>query len=174
MLLRAAALGCCLALAPRSPTCSAGRTVVAPHFRAAAPVAQLSDAFADEGADADPVEGMAEQSWGDESFDDPGWADQGSAPVDSGVPLSSGAAAEWLSTGSAPRREEPRITRPIEAVKVGWVNTQFRRRNGYHVEVRVQHGADADSVHRLWVSHEVRTAPAAVPCPAAQHPPSPP
>ena len=158
----AAALGCCLALLPRATTrCSAGWAAVTPRPRARPPLSQLSDAFADEGADADAdaVEAMAEQSWGDESFDDPGWADPGGAPVSSAVPLSPGAAAEWLSTGSDPRPQERRPARPIEAVKVGWVNTQFRRRNGYHVEVRVQHGADAESVHKLWVSHEVRRAP---------------
>jgi uncharacterized membrane protein YdbT with pleckstrin-like domain len=41
-------------------------------------------------------------------------------------------------------------------VTVGMVTGPFARRNGYHVEVRVQHTQPKrESVHRLFVSNEV-------------------
>ena len=61
----------------------------------------------------------------------------------------------WLSRvadAEPPRREY----RPIEAVTVGEVDVPFNRRNGYHVDVRVQHeGGAPESAHRLWVAREV-------------------
>lgn len=80
--------------------------------------------------------------------DDGGWEDSWSE--EDGDPASS-----WLqpkSTQSPP----PAPRRPIEAVTVGMVTGPFARRNGYHVEVRVQHERPKrESVHRLFVSNEV-------------------
>ena len=80
--------------------------------------------------------------------DDGGWEDSWSE--EDGDPASS-----WLQPKSA-QAPPPAPRRPIEAVTVGMVTGPFARRNGYHVEVRVQHTAPKrESVHRLFVSNEV-------------------
>ena len=55
-----------------------------------------------------------------------------------------------------PPPEPPRPLRPIETTKVGIIDTPYQRRNGYHVEVTVQHPDVSPTKHRLWVSHEAR------------------
>ena len=80
--------------------------------------------------------------------DDGGWEDSWSE--EDGDPASS-----WLQPKSA-QSPPPAPRRPIEAVTVGMVTGPFARRNGYHVEVRVQHTQPKrESVHRLFVSNEV-------------------
>ena len=80
--------------------------------------------------------------------DDGGWEDSWSE--EDGDPASS-----WLQP-KATQSPPPAPRRPIEAVTVGMVTGPFARRNGYHVEVRVQHKRPKrESVHRLFVSNEV-------------------
>jgi len=80
--------------------------------------------------------------------DDGGWEDSWSE--EDGDPASS-----WLQPKSA-QSPPPAPRRPIEAVTVGMVTGPFARRNGYHVEVRVQHTQPKrESTHRLFVSNEV-------------------
>lgn len=84
-------------------------------------------------------------------------AEEDSAPADDGV-WGSGSwageegsqAADWLSAAAPARR-----SRPIETTNVGRVCTPFKRRNGYHVEVAVQHSGRDESIHRLWFGHQV-------------------
>ena len=64
--------------------------------------------------------------------------------------------AAWLSPATAAPPEPPRPLRPIETTKVGIIDTPYQRRNGYHVEVTVQHPDVSPTKHRLWVSHEAR------------------
>ena len=80
--------------------------------------------------------------------DDGGWEDSWSE--EDGDPASS-----WLQPKSV-QSPPPAPRRPIEAVTVGMVTGPFARRNGYHVEVRVQHTQPKrESTHRLFVSNEV-------------------
>eukprot|EP00908_Phaeocystis_cordata_P024381 Transcript_6841.p1 GENE.Transcript_6841~~Transcript_6841.p1 ORF type:complete len:464 (+),score=31.44 Transcript_6841:619-2010(+) len=61
------------------------------------------------------------------------------------------------------RLDRPAWRRPIEATTVGMVTGPFQRRNGYHVEVLVQHeGAGRESLHHLFVSNEVLIETAAL------------
>ena len=64
--------------------------------------------------------------------------------------------AAWLSPATAAPTQPPRPLRPIETTKVGIIDTPYQRRNGYHVEVTVQHPDVSPTKHRLWVSHEAR------------------
>ncbi len=77
---------------------------------------------------------------------DGGWTDQ----LDDDDDADDDETPDWLAetppTASAPE--------PIETLKVGRVSGPFRRRNGYHVEVRVQHPSAEATTHRLWVAHE--------------------
>ena len=57
------------------------------------------------------------------------------------------------SKAAAP--EPAKRTKPIETIKVGLVQTPYKRRNGYHVEVAVQHAHREESIHRLWFGFEV-------------------
>ena len=44
---------------------------------------------------------------------------------------------------------------PIETIKVGIVTGPYKRRNGYHAEVAVQHPGASETIHRLWFGFEV-------------------
>ena len=57
----------------------------------------------------------------------------------------------WLAGDDPLPEKQPG---PIRVLKVGRVSGPFRRRNGYHVDVRVQHAA-GPTTHRMWVAHEV-------------------
>ena len=98
------------------------------------------------GAEAEEGAGVAptSQSWADEGGWD-AWSDDADP------------ASNWLSPAAQTSAPPPPPKRPIEAVRVGVVSGPFKRRNGYHVEVRVQHEGRAvrESSHRLWISHEV-------------------
>lgn len=60
---------------------------------------------------------------------------------------------DWLLAAEPP---PPRPRKEIETTDVGLVSGPFRRRNGWHLEVRMQHdGERGESVHRLWASHEM-------------------
>lgn len=64
----------------------------------------------------------------------------------------------WLSTAIHGETEGPR--QRIKAVKVGKVMGCFARRNGFHVEVVMQHELDetlpkSETTHRLWIADEV-------------------
>ena len=64
----------------------------------------------------------------------------------------------WLSTAIQHEAEGPR--QRIKAVKVGKVMGCFARRNGFHVEVVMQHELDeqlpkSETTHRLWIADEV-------------------
>eukprot|EP00308_Calcidiscus_leptoporus_P009787 CAMPEP_0119379590 /NCGR_PEP_ID=MMETSP1334-20130426/53415_1 /TAXON_ID=127549 /ORGANISM="Calcidiscus leptoporus, Strain RCC1130" /LENGTH=241 /DNA_ID=CAMNT_0007399153 /DNA_START=14 /DNA_END=739 /DNA_ORIENTATION=- len=100
--------------------------------------------------------------WGDRA--DGGW---GSLPEDDGGAEYGGVGAwsiqsersegvgdpEWLSRVASPKA---RARQTIEATAVGEVDVPFTRRNGFHVEVRMQHSADrGESIHRMWVAREV-------------------
>jgi hypothetical protein len=144
------------------------RVGVAPHSRrvaAASASTQLGR------GDADQVRKAAAREAAErDSFDDVtdnargsgGWADW-SSDEDLDVPAESSWAtdedsgvqeAAWMApTLAVPDR--PR--RPIEAVKIGRVCGPYTRRNGYHVDVRVQHknATVGETQHTLWISHQV-------------------
>lgn len=66
----------------------------------------------------------------------------------------------WLSSGIQEAAPGPRER--IKAVKVGKVMGCFARRNGFHVEVVMQHELDEtlpknETSHRLWIADEVRS-----------------
>lgn len=80
-------------------------------------------------------------------IDDGAWTGSWAGEEDPEAP-----AADWLSAAApAPIQR----SRPIETIKVGRVSGPFKRRNGYHVEVAVQHTDREESLHRLWFGHQV-------------------
>ena len=94
----------------------------------------------DAGGAVDDADGDGSTAWGSGSWSEE--TSDGEAP-----------AADWLSSVTSPAP----ITRsrPIETIKVGRVQTPYKRRNGYHVEVAVQHSSAEESIHRLWFGFEV-------------------
>ncbi|EOD11767.1 hypothetical protein EMIHUDRAFT_120241 [Emiliania huxleyi CCMP1516] len=102
----------------------------------------------------DPSADDGEAAFGDGALG--GW--DGAALGSAGAGAS-GSGAAWMSPAAS--AEPERARRPIETVKVGRVSGPYVRRNGYHVEVRVQHPAGDDravaeeTAHTLWISHQV-------------------
>jgi len=139
--------------------------------RAAAPHAQFGDAdevreaAAREAVEREPLAGAGGSGagWADWSADEenndvaaPSWADDDEASFGD---LAQGGEAAVEPTWMAPAAPEPsRPRRPIETVKIGRVSGPYIRRNGYHVDLRVQHkdAEVAETRHTLWISHQVR------------------
>lgn len=85
-----------------------------------------------------------------DSWDEAAWGESTTADGPAGS-TSVATTADWLSPAAVSR---PR--RPIETVSVGIVSGPYKRRNGYHAEVAVQHpGGVPETTHRLWFGHEV-------------------
>lgn len=103
-----------------------------PRLRAPCMQQLSSDDDADAPLPAEPAVPMA---WDDSSFDNEdgeGW------------------------TTPPPPPPPPRVpTKPIETMNVGIVSGPYKRRNGYHAEVVVQHPKAQPTVHALWFAHEV-------------------
>eukprot|EP00322_Chrysochromulina_rotalis_P007651 CAMPEP_0115858606 /NCGR_PEP_ID=MMETSP0287-20121206/16186_1 /TAXON_ID=412157 /ORGANISM="Chrysochromulina rotalis, Strain UIO044" /LENGTH=277 /DNA_ID=CAMNT_0003312879 /DNA_START=75 /DNA_END=908 /DNA_ORIENTATION=+ len=103
------------------------------------------------------TDGVEDSTWGLASDaaegDESAWGGSSSWDAGEGNALGDGApAADWLSAAApAPKRR----SRPIETVKVGIIQTPYKRRNGYHAEVAVQHAGAEESIHRLWFGFEV-------------------
>lgn len=99
-------------------------------------------------------------AWSDAEDDDASAADDANGDDDAAAwagnawpqadEADSGSPADWLAAAVPMRR-----TKPIETIKVGVVETPYKRRNGYHVEVAVQHPGVEESIHRLWFGFEV-------------------
>ena len=118
---------------PAGYTASARR---APAARSGAPiVAQLG--------------GGIEQPWGERDAGDEVGADEPWAGAGAG----DAPATDWLMATTESTKK--RRTKPIETVNVGVVKTAFKRRNGYYVEVAVQHAGAVETIHRLWFGFEV-------------------
>ena len=110
-----------------------------------------AEAWEDSGADGvendDVWDSSSDTAAGDGAWAGSSWAEEGQAMSGDDAP-----AADWLSA-AAP--EPAKRTKPIETIKVGLVQTPYKRRNGYHVEVAVQHASREESIHRLWFGFEV-------------------
>lgn len=109
---------------------------------AAAGPSQWEDAAKESISDGDAWGGEDDGSWAGSS-----WAEAEAADIDGP------AADDWLSAVAA--RAPVRRTKPIETIKVGRLETPYKRRNGYHVEVAVQHTGTEETIHRLWFGFEV-------------------
>ena len=135
------------AFVPLSPAhLPACRSVVQPALSRLTCASEQEEAA---GADLEPV---PSGSWADDGGWDDTWQD------------SDDPASSWLSpTPTTAPAPPPAPRRPIEATTVGMVTGPFQRRNGYHVEVLVQHeGAGRESLHHLFVSNEVLIETAAL------------
>ena len=112
-----------------------------------------------------PTSQMQPPPWGDPADDDPAaapmpaagevpsrqWDDAG---FDEDGNFAEGVRAS-SETSLATAAEPPREMKPIETVKLGLVSGPYKRRNGWYVEVAVQHPGAGESMHRLWFGHEV-------------------
>ena len=96
-----------------------------------------------EASQTDSTWGAAVQQTNADLGDDAGWVGMGSGT----------AADNWMSATSPP----PPVRRglPIETINVGIVQTPYKRRNGYHLEVAVQHDGADETIHWLWFGFEV-------------------